>query len=52
MRAIDVMVRDVVTVSPETDVREAVKLLAEHNVSAFESSIERPIWLAHLARRT
>jgi CBS domain-containing protein len=35
MRAIDVMVRDVVTVSPETDVAEAVKLLAEHDVSAL-----------------
>src|SRR5271167_3962944 len=35
MRAIDVMVRDVVTVHPETDVAEAVKLLAEHDVSAL-----------------
>ena len=35
MRAIDVMVRDVVTVSPETDVAEAIKLLAEHDVSAL-----------------
>jgi CBS domain-containing protein len=35
MRAIDVMVRDVVTVSPDTDVGDAVKLLAEHDVSAL-----------------
>ena len=35
MRAIDVMVRDVVTVHPETDVAEAVKLLSEHDVSAL-----------------
>ena len=34
MRAIDVMVRDVVTVHPETDVADAIKLLAEHDVSA------------------
>jgi CBS domain-containing protein len=35
MRAIDVMVRDVVTVSRDTDVAEAIKLLAEHDVSAL-----------------
>jgi len=35
MRAIDVMVRDVVTVHPETDVAEAIKLLTEHDVSAL-----------------
>jgi CBS-domain-containing membrane protein len=35
MRAIDVMVRDVVTVGPDTDVAEAIKLLAEHDVSAL-----------------
>jgi len=35
MRAIDVMVRDVVTVRPDTDVAEATKLLAEHDVSAL-----------------
>jgi CBS domain-containing protein len=35
MRAIDVMVRDVVTVRPDTDVAEAVKLLAEHDISAL-----------------
>ena len=35
MRAVDVMVRDVVTVRPDTDVAEAIKLLAEHDVSAL-----------------
>jgi CBS domain-containing protein len=35
MRAIDVMVRDVVTVRSDTDVTEAIKLLAEHDVSAL-----------------
>ena len=35
MRAIDVMVRDVVTVHPDMDVAEAVKLLIEHDVSAL-----------------
>jgi CBS domain-containing protein len=35
MRAIDVMVREVVTVRPDTDVADAVKLLAAHGVSAL-----------------
>ena len=35
MRAIDVMVREVVTVHPDTDVADAVKLLGEHDVSAL-----------------
>jgi CBS domain-containing protein len=35
MRAIDVMVRDVVTVSRDTDVAEAINLLAERDVSAL-----------------
>ncbi|MBV8578696.1 MAG: CBS domain-containing protein [Acetobacteraceae bacterium] len=35
MRAVDVMVRDVATVHPETDVAEAINLLAEHDVSAL-----------------
>ena len=35
MRAVDVMVRDVVTVHPETDVADAIKLLAERDVSAL-----------------
>jgi CBS domain-containing protein len=35
MRAIDIMVRDVVTVHPDTDVAEAIKLMSEHDVSAL-----------------
>jgi len=35
MRAIDVMVRDVVTVRSDTEVVDAIKLLAEHDVSAL-----------------
>jgi CBS domain-containing protein len=35
MKAMDVMVRDVVTVKPETDVATAVKLLVEHDISAL-----------------
>jgi len=35
MHAVDVMVRDVVTVRPDTDVADAVKLLSEHDVSAL-----------------
>ena len=35
MRALDVMVRDVVTVRPDNNVAEAVRLLAEHDVSAL-----------------
>jgi len=35
MRAIDVMVRDVVTVRADTDVAEAIRLLAHHDVSAL-----------------
>jgi CBS domain-containing protein len=35
MRAIDVMVRDVVTVRPDIDVADAIKLLVEHDVSAL-----------------
>lgn len=35
MRAIDVMVRDVITVHPDTDVAEAIELLSEHDVSAL-----------------
>jgi len=38
------MVRNVVTVRPDTDVAEAIKLLAEH----YEA--ERPIWLELLSR--
>jgi CBS domain-containing protein len=35
MQAIDVMVRDVVTVQAETDVADAIKILAEHDISAL-----------------
>jgi CBS domain len=35
MKATDVMVRDVVTVKPETDVATAIKLLVEHDISAL-----------------
>ena len=35
MKAMDVMVRDVVTVKPDDDVALAVRLLAEHDVSAL-----------------
>jgi CBS domain-containing protein len=35
MRALDVMVRDVAIVRPDTDVAEAIKLLTEHDVSAL-----------------
>ena len=35
MQAADVMVRDVVTVHPETDVADAIKLLAERDISAL-----------------
>jgi len=35
MRAIDVMVRDVITVRAETDVADAIKLLSEHDLSAL-----------------
>ena len=45
MRAIDVMVRDVATVHPDTDVAEAVKLLAEHDASALPVVDARASWL-------
>jgi CBS domain-containing protein len=35
MRAIDVMIRDVATVHPDTDVADAIKLMAEHDVSGL-----------------
>lgn len=35
MKAMDVMVRDVITVSPDDDVADAVRLLADHDVSAL-----------------
>ena len=35
MKAMDVMVRDVITVKPDTDVASAIKLLVEHDISAL-----------------
>jgi CBS domain-containing protein len=35
MKAQDVMVRDVLTVEPDADVSEAIKILAEHDISAL-----------------
>jgi CBS domain-containing protein len=35
MRASDIMVRDVVTVRPDTEVADAIKLLGDHDVSAL-----------------
>ena len=35
MKAIDVMVRDVITVRPDDDVADAVRLLADYDVSAL-----------------
>jgi CBS domain-containing protein len=35
MKAQDVMVRDVLTVKPDADVADAIKLLAEHDISAL-----------------
>jgi CBS-domain-containing membrane protein len=52
MRAADVMVRDVVTVHPETDVAEAIKLLAEHDVSALPVLDDGATWLVYSAKPT
>jgi CBS domain-containing protein len=35
MKAIDVMVKDVITVGPDTSVAEAAKLMADHDISAL-----------------
>ncbi len=35
MKAMDVMVRDVVTIGPDSDIAEAAKLLSEHDISAL-----------------
>jgi CBS-domain-containing membrane protein len=48
MRAIAVMVRDVVTVHPDTDVAEAISLLAEHDVSALPVVVTVSNRVAHL----
>lgn len=35
MKAVDVMVRDVITIGPDADIAEAAKLLVEHDISAL-----------------
>lgn len=35
MKAMDVMVRDVITIGPDADIAEAAKLLSEHDISAL-----------------
>src|SRR5262249_54475200 len=35
MKALDVMVHDVVTVSPQDDIADVIRLLAEHDISAL-----------------
>lgn len=52
MKARDVMVRDVITVSPETDIDAAVKLLTEHDVSALPVLGENGAMSASSARLT
>ena len=57
MKAMDVMVRDVVTVKPETDVATAIKLLVEHDISALPvvdqtGTVVGVISEADLVRRT
>jgi CBS domain-containing protein len=56
MKAMDVMVRDVVTVKPDSDVSDAIKLLSEHDVSALpvvddEGTVIGVISEADLVRR-
>src|SRR5262245_50182251 len=57
MKAMDVMVRDVVTVKPETDVATAIKLLVENDISALPvvdqtGTVVGVISEADLVRRT
>ena len=57
MKAQDVMVRDVVTVKPETDVASAIKLLIEHDISALpvvddDGTVIGMLSEADLVRRT
>jgi CBS domain-containing protein len=57
MKAMDVMVRDVITVKPETDVAAAIELLVEHDISALpviddDGSVVGVISEADLVRRT
>jgi CBS domain-containing protein len=56
MKAMDVMVRDVVTVKPEADVASAIKLLVSHDISALpvvddEGNVLGVISEADLVRR-
>jgi hypothetical protein len=56
MKAMDVMVRDVVTVKPEADVASAIELLVEHDISALpviddDGSVVGVISEADLVRR-
>jgi CBS domain-containing protein len=52
MKALDVMVRDVVTIAPDDTVAEAVRRLAEHDVSVVDIN-ENVVGDTHAkARRT
>jgi CBS-domain-containing membrane protein len=57
MKAMDVMVRDVITVKPDTDVAAAIKLLVEHDISALpvvdeDGTVVGVLSEADLVRRT
>ena len=57
MKAVDVMVRDVVTVKPDADVAEAIKLLIDHDISALpvvddDGSVVGVVSKADLVHRT
>src|SRR5262245_31600418 len=57
MKAMDVMVRDVITVKPDADVASAIKLLVEHDISALpviddDGSVVGVISEADLVRRS
>ena len=57
MKAMDVMVRDVVTVKPDADVASAIELLVEHDISALpviddDGSLVGVISEADLVRRS
>jgi CBS-domain-containing membrane protein len=57
MKAMDVMVRDVLTVKPETDVATAIELLIEHDISALpvvddDGSVVGIVSEADLVRRS
>ena len=46
MRAMDVMVRDVVTASPDEDVDQVIELLAKHDASTLPWWTTRDTWSA------